>query len=158
MLKLKLQYTGHLMWRAYALEKILMLGKIECRRRREWQKTRWSDGITDSMDEFEQGLGDVEGQGSLVCCNPWGHKESDMIMDWTTKIHNSWKSYGEIWITPRLLEDLTHLSQAWTGQSGKQHELMDVRNVPPNEGKRCDSWAHMEHSQSQPCIQHQRSP
>ena len=50
MLKLKLQYFGHLMQRANSLEKTLMLGKIEGRRRRGWQKRRWLDGITDSMD------------------------------------------------------------------------------------------------------------
>ena len=54
MLKLKLQYFGHLMWRADSLEKTLMLGKIEGRRRRGWQRMRWLDGITDSMD---MGLG-----------------------------------------------------------------------------------------------------
>ena len=50
MLKLKLQYFGHLMQRAYSLEKTLMLGKIEGGRRREQQRMRWLDGITDSMD------------------------------------------------------------------------------------------------------------
>jgi len=50
MLKLKLQYFGHLMWRSDSLEKTLMLGKIEGRRRRGWQKMRWLDGITDLMD------------------------------------------------------------------------------------------------------------
>ena len=50
MLKLKLQYFSHLMWRTDSLEKTLMLGKIECRRRRGWQRMRWLDGITDSMD------------------------------------------------------------------------------------------------------------
>ena len=50
MLKLKLQYFGLLMRRADSLEKILMLGKIEGRRRRGWQRMRWLDGITDSMD------------------------------------------------------------------------------------------------------------
>ena len=50
MLKLKLQYFGHLMWRAGALEKPLMLGKIEGMRIRGWQRIRWLDGITDSMD------------------------------------------------------------------------------------------------------------
>ena len=50
MLKLKLQYFGHLMQRADSLEKTLMLGKIEGRRRRGQQRMRWSDGITDSMD------------------------------------------------------------------------------------------------------------
>ena len=50
MLKLKLQYFGHLMWSADSFEKTLMLGKIEGRRRRGWQRMRWLDGITDSMD------------------------------------------------------------------------------------------------------------
>ena len=54
MLKLKLQYFGRLMWRADSFEKTLMLGKIEGRRRMGWQRMRWSDGITDSMD---MGLG-----------------------------------------------------------------------------------------------------
>ena len=54
MLKLKLQYFGHLMRRADSFEKTLMLGKIVCRRRRGQQRTRWLDGITDSMD---MGLG-----------------------------------------------------------------------------------------------------
>ena len=50
MLKLKLQYFGHLMQRADSLEKTLMLGKIEGRRRRGWQRMRWLDGITNSTD------------------------------------------------------------------------------------------------------------
>ena len=56
-LKLKLQYFGHLMQRADSLEKSLMLGKIEGRRRRGWQRMRWLDGITDSM---EMGLGGLQ--------------------------------------------------------------------------------------------------
>ena len=50
MLKLKLQYSGHLMWRIDSFEMTLMLGKIEGTRRRGWQRIRWLDGITDSMD------------------------------------------------------------------------------------------------------------
>ena len=50
MLKLELQYFGHLMWRTDSLEKTLILGKIEVRRRREWQRMRWLDGITNSID------------------------------------------------------------------------------------------------------------
>ena len=53
MLKLKLQYFGHLMRRADSFEKTLMIGKIEGRRRRGLQRMRWLDGITVSMDEFE---------------------------------------------------------------------------------------------------------
>ena len=57
MLKLKLQYFCHLMLTADSFEKILMLGKIEGRRRRGWQRIRWLDGITDSMD---MGLGELQ--------------------------------------------------------------------------------------------------
>ena len=78
MLKPKLQYFGHLMRRADSLEKTLMLGKIECGRRRRQQRMRWLDGITDSMDMFGWTLGVGDGQGGLACCNSWGRKESDM--------------------------------------------------------------------------------
>ena len=76
MLKLKLQYLGHLMRRADSLEKTLMLGKIEGRRRRGQQRMRWV-GWHHRLNghEFEQTPGYSEGQGSLVCCSPWGHKE-----------------------------------------------------------------------------------
>ena len=56
-----------------------MLGKIEGRRRRGWQRIRWLDGITDSMDMWlgwTPGVGD--GQGGLACCSSWDHKELDM--------------------------------------------------------------------------------
>ena len=77
-LKLKLQYFGHLIQRSNSLENTLMLGKIEVERRRGRQRMTWLDGITESVKkpEFQTpGVGD--GQGGLVCCNPWGHRESD---------------------------------------------------------------------------------
>ena len=77
MQELKLQYLGHLMQRADSLKKTLMLGKTEGRRIRGLQNMRWLDGITDSMDMSLSKLGDSEGQGSLGCYSPWGHKESD---------------------------------------------------------------------------------
>ena len=76
MLKLKLQYFGHLMRRADSLEKTLMLGKIEGRRRRgEDEMVGWHHRL--NGHEFEQALGDGEEQGSLAYCSPWGHKELD---------------------------------------------------------------------------------
>ena len=74
MLKLKLQYFGHLMRRADSLEKTLMLAKTEGGRRRGQQRMRWLDGHHRLHGhEFEQALGDGDGQGGLVDCSPWGH-------------------------------------------------------------------------------------
>ena len=89
MLKLKLQYFGHLMARTDSLENTLMLGKTEGGRRQEWQRMRWLDGITDLMDLSLSRLRDGEGQGSLVCCSPWGHKESDT----TERLNNNNNNY-----------------------------------------------------------------
>ena len=83
MLKLKFQYFGHLMWSTCSLEKILMLWKIEDRKRRGWQRMRWLDGIIDSVDMSLNNYERNEGHGSLACCSPWGHKESDRT-EWTT--------------------------------------------------------------------------
>ena len=91
MLKQKLQYFDHLMRRADSLEKTLMLGKTEGRRRRGRQRMRWLDGIIDSMDmSFEQTLGDGEEQGSLTGCSPWGLKE----LDTTEQLNNNHHKIG----------------------------------------------------------------
>ena len=112
-LMLKLQYSGYLLQKADSLEKTLMLGKFEGRRRRGWQRMRWLDGITDSMHKLGQTLGDDDGQGSLVCWSPWGRKELDMTWrlnskynksysisySWTTTMHMNlvWQSISMIW-------------------------------------------------------------
>ena len=82
MLKLKLQYFGHLVQRTDSLEKTLRLGKIEGRRRKGWQRMKWLDSITDLMD---MSLSKLWEQGSLACCSPWGCKESDVTewLNWT---------------------------------------------------------------------------
>ena len=80
MLKLKLQYFGHLIQRTDSLEKTLTLGKTEGRRRRGQQKMRWLDGITDPMDMSLSKLQElVMDRTSLACCSPWGRKEWDTI-------------------------------------------------------------------------------
>ena len=66
-------------WQSLTLEKILLLGKIEGKRRRGQQRIRWLDGITDSMDmNLNKPPGDSEGQGSLAWGSAWDHKQSDM--------------------------------------------------------------------------------
>ena len=76
-LMLKLQYFGHLMQRANSLEKTVMLGKIEGRRKRGRQRMRWLYAITDSMDMSLSKVRDSEGQESLACYSSWGHKKFD---------------------------------------------------------------------------------
>ena len=120
MLKLKLQYFGHLMRRVDSLEKTLMLGGIGGKRRRGWQRRRWLDGIIHTWTWVWAILGDSEGPGSLVCCSPWGHMESDttewlnnnktsieylwMFVKWTKHdYHNIYSHvFNRIFLNPRL--------------------------------------------------------
>ena len=84
-LKLKLRYSGHLMRRTDSLEKTVMLGKIEGRRRSGWQRMRYWMTSQLNGHEFEQDPGVGDGQGSLSCCSPLGHKELDTTerLNWT---------------------------------------------------------------------------
>ena len=109
MLKLKLQYFGHLMRRVDSLEKTLMLGGIGVRRRRGWQKMRWLDGITDSMDvesEWTPGVGD--GQRGLVCCDSWGRKESDTT-EWLI-----WSDLTSVFSKTSCTSGIYQLTYCWS--------------------------------------------
>ena len=85
MLKLKLQCFGHLMWRAYSVEKTLMLGKIEGRKRRGWQRTQWLDGITDSVGMSSSKLQEIVKDRETQCAAVRGIAKSQAwLWDWTT--------------------------------------------------------------------------
>ena len=137
----------HWIQKADSLEKILMLGKTEGKNRSGWQRMRWLDSITDSMDMSEQTVGVSEGQGSLTCCSSWGHKEIQ-LSDCTTitrkntcrylKIMNSkkisfrWKRLPgkeepgvQIWRI-YMSEDTQRKREWWSGKEWKYHKEKKV--------------------------------
>ena len=93
MLKLKFQYFGNLMWKIDSLEKTLMLERIEGKRKREWQRMRWLDGITDSMDKSSKPQELVMDREAWHVAVYWVTKSWTWLRDWTKLINSMFLAF-----------------------------------------------------------------
>ena len=136
-LKLKLQYFGHLMWRTDSLKITLMLGKIEDRRRRGRQDEmvgwlHWLD-----VHEFEQALGVGDRQGSLVCYSPWDRKELDTTeqlkwTDWLENLLSPWVKWSACLSHTRAHFSSAQFSRSVMTDSLRPHESQHARPPCPS--------------------------
>ena len=131
MLKLKLQYFGYFMWRVDSLENSLMLGGIGGRRRRGWQKTRWLDGITNSVDMNLSRVGKiVEDRGAWHATVHGVTKSQTLLSNWTTARLYSLVQDHKTLVCPVFSEGIVAFFHFWSHIRYKFFFSLHVYNLP----------------------------